>query len=276
VNCFSGIACFVSLFGFAATAGADDGAPKTVRIPFELLATKHIFVTVKINGKGPYRMIFDTGAPVSTVNTRTAKQAGLISKAGGLNGFDLFGSLEQIKIKKLELGDLKAENVQAIVIDHPTVELVSQIWGPIEGIIGFPFFARYRMTLDYQSKEMTLTANGYEPGDVVKKLMTLLTTRDKPFKQILAPGGLWGFRIEKTAKDKDAGVAVTKVFPESAAARGGLKAGDRLLTLDDRWTDSVADCYAAAAYAKPGTPAHIQVLRDGKVIELIVKPESGL
>jgi hypothetical protein len=271
--CAAGLILVLNL---TAMAGSDDGTPKTVRVPFDLLATKHIVVKVKINGKGPYRMIFDTGAPVSTVNTRTAQAAGLISKKSGWGGFDLFGSLDQVKIKKLELGELKAENVQAIVIDHPTVELVSRIWGPIEGIIGFPFFARYQMTLDYQSKEMTLTANGYEPGDVLKKLMTLLTAMDKPSRQTLSPAGLWGFRVEKPPKDSDAGVTVTKVFPESAAARGGLKPGDRLLTLDERWTDSATDCYAAAALVKPGISAQVQVLRGGKVIQLVVKPESGL
>jgi hypothetical protein len=270
------LAGLVLLFNLVSTARADDATPKIVQVPFDLLATKHIIVKVKINGKGPYRMIFDTGAPVSTVNTRTAKEAGLISKTGGWGGLDLFGSIDQVKIKKLEVGKLKAENQPAIVIDHPTVEVVSQIWGPIEGIIGFPFFARYRMTLDYQSKEMTFAVNGYEPGDIVQKLMTLLTSRDKPATQTLSSAGVWGFSVEKAASDKDPGVTVTKVFPDSPATSGGIRAGDRLLTLDDRWTDSVADCYAAAGHVNPGTPAQVRVLRDRKEIKLIIKPDSGL
>ena len=56
----------------------------------------------------------------------------------------------------------------------------------------------------------------------------------------------------------------------------GLKAGDRLLTLDDRWTDSVADCYAAAGYVEAGTEAVVKIKRDGEEKELTVKPQAGL
>ena len=38
------------------------------------------------------------------------------------------------------------------------------------------------------------------------------------------------------------------VLPESPAALAGIKTGDRLLTLDGRWTDTVADCYIAAGH----------------------------
>ena len=65
-------------------------------------------------------------------------------------------------------------------------------------------------------------------------------------------------------------------LPGSAAAEGGLKAGDRLLTLDGRWTDSVADLYSAAGYVKPGATVPVRVKRGGKELELKVKPVSGL
>src|SRR5262249_457786 len=46
---------------------------KTVTVPFELLKTQHMVVEAKINGKGPYRLIFDTGAPVNLLNNKVAK-----------------------------------------------------------------------------------------------------------------------------------------------------------------------------------------------------------
>ena len=51
----------VLLFASAALRADSDTAAKTV--PFELLKTRHIVVSIKINGKGPYRVIFDTGSP---------------------------------------------------------------------------------------------------------------------------------------------------------------------------------------------------------------------
>src|SRR5262249_30605019 len=36
---------------------------KPVVVPFETLPSGHMTVMVKLNGKGPYKLIFDTGAP---------------------------------------------------------------------------------------------------------------------------------------------------------------------------------------------------------------------
>ena len=47
-------------------------------------------------------------------------------------------------------------------------------------------------------------------------------------------------------------MTIKEVLPGSPAAAAGLKVGDRLLTLDGRWTDSLADLYTAAGYVKPG------------------------
>ena len=71
-------------------------------------------------------------------------------------------------------------------------------------------------------------------------------------------------------------MTIKQVLPASAAARAGLKAGDRLLTLDDRWTDSVSDCYAATTDVKPGTAISIKIRRDKNELELIVTPQLGL
>jgi hypothetical protein len=270
------IGCFLILLAtYPATVQADHPGDVPVRVPFDLLVTKHITVKIKINGKGPYRMIFDTGAPVSILNTRTARKTGLLSNTGTAGGFSLFGSIDQVKIKKLEIGDLKAEGVPVIVMDHPTIELVSKAWGPIEGIIGFPFFARYRMTLDYQAKEMTFVPNGYEPRDIIQALTTLLIQTDKPMTRVLAPAGVWGLCVDKDSKDEEPGVRISLVLAESPAAKAGLRVGDRLLSLDDRWTDSVVDCYAAAEHVKFGTSSLVRITRDGKEIELVITPAAG-
>ena len=55
-----------------------------------------------------------------------------------------------------------------------------------------------------------------------------------------------------------------------------MKAGDRLLTLDGRWTDTLVDLYTAAGYVKPGATVAVVVKRDGKEITLKVKPGAGL
>jgi S1-C subfamily serine protease len=94
--------------------------------------------------------------------------------------------------------------------------------------------------------------------------------------RVVAPAGLWGFVPAKAEDDREPGVTVRDVFPDGPAAAAGLRPGDRLLTLDGRWTDSVADTFHAARHVQPGTAARVTVRRDGKEQALSITPRPGL
>lgn len=252
-------------------------ADKPVVVPFELLSSRHMAVKVKINGKGPYRLIFDTGAPMNLINNKIAKDAGVIDAKTKKPGFGLFGVMGQHELKSLEVGGAKIEKIPTMVMDHPTVAAISEVLGPIEGIIGFPFFARYRMTVDYQKKQLTLVPNGYKPGDYMQGLMAkVMNAQDNKDPAVVAPAGLWGLTADKAKDDEDAGVTVKGVLPGGPAAAGGLKTGDRVLTIDGRWTDNVPDLFRAAAAARPGREVVVVVRRGGKELKLTVKPAKGI
>jgi S1-C subfamily serine protease len=112
----------------------------------------------------------------------------------------------------------------------------------------------------------------------MQALMTMMmgASRDKPVKQIIAPAARWGMVVEKPAGDEQPGVVVKEVHAGSAAAAAGIQAGDRLLSLDSRWTDSVNECYQAAAHVPAGTAARVVLQRGGKELVVTVKPASGL
>jgi hypothetical protein len=262
------------LAGSTAFANAQDPAPLTV--PFELLPSRHMVISVKINDKGPYRLVFDTGAPINLLTTKVAKEADVIGKKAA-GGIPLFGAIGPHDIKTFQVGDVKAEKVPTLVMDHPTVAAISEAFGPLEGIIGFPFFARYAMTVDYQKKQLTLVPNGYKPADFLQgMMMTLMRATEEAGKpRIVAPAAVWGFAVEKADGDEEAGVTVSDVYAKTPAADGGLKKGDRLLTLDGRWTDSVADVYTATSLVKAGTEVEVVVKRDGKEMKLKIKPAAG-
>src|SRR5262249_40584041 len=152
--------------------------------------------------------IFDTGAPTNLLNNKVAKESGITTKKPL---FSLFPANE--KIKTLQIGDLKVENVGTMVFDHPTVSLIDKHFGPIEGLVGFPFFARFKMTIDYQKKEMTFVPSKFEPPDAVKNLEKNLEKMLRGGKQktVLAPAGHWGFKVGKDSKDAEAGVDVKEV-----------------------------------------------------------------
>ncbi|MCE9532675.1 MAG: aspartyl protease family protein [Planctomycetes bacterium] len=275
---------FVSilLVGFLAASAKPQAAveAKPVKVPFLLMPSGHFLVSVKVNGKGPYKLIFDTGAPTMLVSNKLAKDLGVNeAKASPFGGFGLPG---QATAKSLEIGPLKSENVALMVFDHPTVKAFSDHYekehGTIDGIVGFPFFARYKMMVDYQAKELTMTPNGYQPGDVMESMMKMLLggreTQGKP--KIVGASGQWGMIVEKDEKDEEAGVVIKLVRAGSPVEKAGLKVGDRLLMIDGRWTDSLTDTYQAAGYVKAGKAVPVVVVRDGKETKFTVTPAPGL
>src|SRR5262245_13948646 len=47
-------------------------------VPFEMLPTNHMLVRARINGKGPFRLIFDLGAPITLLGNRASEDAGVV------------------------------------------------------------------------------------------------------------------------------------------------------------------------------------------------------
>lgn len=270
---------------FSALRAQDKPTPKldnkAIVVPIELLPSRHFVVMVKLNDKGPYRLILDTGAPLTIINSRIAKDAGLTKKAGGGGILALLGGgLNQIQVAKMQVGDVVSEKSGAVIMDHPTVQAISDAFkddsGTIDGIIGFPFFAKFAMTVDYQKKEVTFKPNGYKPGDYMKDLMdSMMKIEEKNKPRVLAPAALWGFAVDKEKTDDAEGVTVKTVFADGAAAKGGLKVGDRLLTLDGRWTDTLGDTAVAASLIKPGKTVTAVVKREGKEVKLTITPTTG-
>jgi S1-C subfamily serine protease len=147
----------------------------------------------------------------------------------------------------------------------------------VDGILGFPFFARYRMTLDYQAMQLTFVPTDYQPADLMANMaLMLMASSAKPPKKVMAAPGIWGLLVDKDAKDEEPGITVKQVLPGSAVESAGLKAGDRLLVLDGTWTDSLEDCYRAAKGVRPGKTARIKYARAGKESETTIQPNEGI
>ena len=57
---------------------------KTYEIPYRLTDTKHVLVRAKLNGKGPFNFILDTGAPAVFIPKKVAKEVGRQARRQGL------------------------------------------------------------------------------------------------------------------------------------------------------------------------------------------------
>ncbi|AMV40816.1 PDZ domain-containing protein [Planctomyces sp. SH-PL62] len=253
--------------------GADAKEAATARARFTMLPSNHMVLRAMLNGKGPYRLIFDLGAPITLLSNKAAETSGTVD-ANAPKSF-LFSMRGEAVVAKLQVGGLTAEKLPVVVFDHPALGVLSDVLGePIDGIIGFTFFARYRTTIDYQKDEMTFTPVDFEIRDLMKDLPDRIAGPKIARKRVLAPGGLWGLRLGAAEADGN-GVRIASVVPDSPAALAGLAAGDVLTAVDDRWTATVHDVYAAAASVEPGREAPVAVRRDGQEHVLTVRPADG-
>ena len=46
-----------------------------ITVPFELLPSNHMVLNAKINGKGPFRLVFDVGAPVTLLSNKAGEES---------------------------------------------------------------------------------------------------------------------------------------------------------------------------------------------------------
>ena len=266
--------------GFRPQAPAKTATPAktTVKamVPFSMLPSNHMVVQATINGKGPYRLIFDLGAPITLLSNQVSEASGVV-KADAPRSF-LFSMRGEAEVAKLQVGDLTTTKLPVIVFDHPALKILGEVLGrPVDGIIGFTFFARYRTTIDYQANQMTFEPIDFPIRDLLRELPDRLAGPKTIRRRVLAPGGFWGLRLAKTTGNiNSAGVPIVAVLPGSPAALAGLQPGDVLTTLDNRWTTSVADVYAAVADVQPGRDVSVVILRDGKEQTLIVRPADGI
>jgi len=260
----------------AAPAASKSDKTKTKAIvPFEMLTTNHMLVQARINDKGPYRLIFDLGAPVTLLSNRVSEASGVV-KPNAPRSF-LFGMRGEAEVGKLQVGELTAAKLPVIVLDHPVLKALEEVTGRrIDGLMGFTFFARYKTTIDYHSHQMTFEPIDYQIRDLLKELPDRLLGPKVVHHRVLVPSGVWGLRLEEAVGGLDSrGVPIAKVHNGSPADRAGLKPGDVLITVDGRWTTSIADVYHAAAAVEPDRGVAVVIRRDGKEMTLRVTPADG-
>ena len=59
----------------APACARDEAIGRSYRIPYRITDTNHFLVRVRINGKGPFNFLVDTGAPALYISTETARNA---------------------------------------------------------------------------------------------------------------------------------------------------------------------------------------------------------
>jgi len=128
-------------------------------VPFELI-DNHVYLDVMLNGKGPYRFIFDTGGS-NVVDPAVAKEIGATS-SGSMQGGGVGATTEEFSFAKVgSLGVGKAELRDQVFSVLPVRKGFGIAGGVApDGLIGSEVLARYVTVFDYANNRVTFKLPG--------------------------------------------------------------------------------------------------------------------
>jgi predicted aspartyl protease len=291
-----------SLPGYAAvplttpvTASQVNSAPATqpaagISVPYKLTASNHILIRVKINGKGPFNFIMDTGAPAMFLRVPAAEKLGLKTNSGGLTTID-----------KLEVeGGVSLKHVQCVVETPYQIEGMNAMGASgvdLDGLMGYSVLARFRLQIDLSKDHMLWTPVNFNPpplnagraprnerpqtdetdkkeanlesmGGLMKVLGPLVKPKDYPSKY----RGFVGIELAES----DGKVSVTKVLGGSPADKAGIEPGDVLESVNDHNVHTTLAAQNAMAKTFAGQVANLVLHRADATMKLSLTCTEGM
>ena len=255
---------------------------KSFEVPYVLSPTKHILLRAKIDGKGPFNFIMDTGAPALFVGTKPCNKLGIKADKDG------WGVFEKFEIE----GGVVLAKVRGRIEDPFQLEGMNGMGlagAELHGVIGYNILARYRMEIDFTKDKMIWTeipdftppepkpldpsakvaASGCEG---VGKFMQAFGGDKRPAPEI---GIIRGFLGAELSEGKGC-MVVDRVQEKGPADKAGLKVGDRLLEFNSTKVNDLAGLLKASRGEAAGKTVKLTVGRGDEVKEIVVTLGEGL
>src|SRR5262249_23645317 len=114
-----------------------------------------ILIPVRVNDRGPFEFILDTGAGTSLLSSELAKELeikNLGSKEGEGGGGKIAVSLA--KVGSLAVGEMRFQNVDVAIVDLR--QIGAAVGAKLDGDIGYNFLKHFRLTIDYRDSTVRL------------------------------------------------------------------------------------------------------------------------
>lgn len=119
-----------------------------------------IWAPVLIDGKGPFRLVLDTGANHSAVIPSTAAALGSPGAANAtvVTGFTGSAVVPTISVSRMEVGDL--------LLGPTTLPVVADVFGGAQGVLGNEGLAGKRITADFMHDRLEIATSRGEPAHI--------------------------------------------------------------------------------------------------------------
>jgi hypothetical protein len=255
--------------------------PLTYEVPYRLTDTKHVMVRIKLNGKGPFNFIIDTGAPALIMTEATAK------KAGGKED----GSWTKFDTLEIE-GGVKIDDARGLAIDPFQLKGMNSLGlagVELHGMIGYHILARYKIEYDFTEPKLKWTPVDFKVPDpkrvkidkdggqgsleMIGSLMQMLSAFGgiKPNFNVV-PRGFLGAELE-AQKDE---LIVKSVLAGGPADKAGLKPGDRIETAKGKSLTKPEDLLEAVKKLPEGSSLKLSIKRGEDTKDITVELGKGL
>src|SRR5262245_34219481 len=112
-----------------------------------------ILLPVKVNDRGPFEFILDTGAGTSLLSTELAKQLN-IKVIGSKDGQSAGGKVSVLlaKLESLAVSETKLDDVDVGIVDLSHIG--KTVGAKIDGDLGYNFLKHFRVTINYRDSEI--------------------------------------------------------------------------------------------------------------------------
>jgi predicted aspartyl protease len=139
----------VTVFVSSARAG---GKQQVVEVPFDFYKNE-IILQVKVNGKGPFNMMLDTGTDPSAVDLTTARDIGLklkpLGKPGSGGGTDV-NLTYYTELPLVEASGFTVKDVETLALDLSKVS--ARLGKPLHGVLGHSVLNGRIVQIDYPNR----------------------------------------------------------------------------------------------------------------------------
>jgi predicted aspartyl protease len=176
-----------------------------VSIPAEV--TGHgIFVSVTINGQGPFRMLVDTGCTCTMISPEVAaavEARGIDVEEGSVQAVNGFGdaiSMPRVLLDSITLGGVQFEGVVAGVVP---LEVQSKIDSrELDGLLGYTLFSDLFFALDYPNQKLVMSSEWPPNLAPVRAELAITERTEVPFVSVMVQGKDFEVMIDTGATDR--------------------------------------------------------------------------